>query len=175
MNTSVVDERPARTPVRFASVLCVAEFDRAHPDTLTAASRAALRHAAAVALPCDGRVTVLHVLPMLPQPVVIAGGAVTDLTAEEPRVRALVTERLRKAVAAERAPGTIDVRVVRGRPVDEIEHAAAALDADLIIAGYQDRPGGYTEGFSFRALLHRATRPVVVTRATDGAGAGWEP
>ena len=172
---TAVDHRPAPAPARFASVLSVVEFDRAHPGTLTAASRAALRHAAAVALPQRGRVTVLHVLPLLPQPVVIAGGVVTDLTVEEPRVLALVTGRLRRAVDAERVPGDVQVRVVRGRPLDEIDRAAGALDADLIVAGYQDRPGGYTEGFSFRALLHRVTRPVVVTRATDGAGHGWEP
>jgi nucleotide-binding universal stress UspA family protein len=173
--TVVVDARTAKTPVRFASVLAVVEFERGHPETLTAASRAALRHAAAVASTQDGRVTALHVLPLLPQPVVIAGGSVTDLTVEEPRVLAIVTARLRRAVDVERVPGDVQVRVVRGRPLDEIERAAEALDADLIVAGYQDRPGGYTEGFSFRALLHRATRPIVVTRATDGAGHGWEP
>lgn len=168
-------ERPVASRVRFASVLAVLEFDPAHPGTLSAASRSALRHAAAVALPHDGRVTALHVLRQQPQPLVMAGASVTDLAAEEPRVLAGVAAALRAAIDAERAGPGVDVRVVRGRPLDEIERAASAIDADLIVAGYQDRPGAYTEGFSFRALLHQATRPVVVTRATDGAGHGWEP
>lgn len=168
-------QEATRAPVRFNAVLCVVEFDRMHPDSLTAASRSALRHASAIALPYDGHVSVLHVLPELPQPVVFAAGVVTDLTREEPRVLAAVDARLRRAMAAERVPGRIEAHVVRGRPLDEIEAAAAGIDADVIVAGYQDRPGGYTEGFTFAALVHRATRPVIVTRATDGAGAGWEP
>lgn len=155
----------------FRSVLVVVEFDRHAPGSLSAASRSALRHAAALVVPDTGRVTALHVLPRQPRAVMVAGVA-SDVSG---RAMARASERLAAAVQAERVPARVDTETAAGVALDEIARLAAALEADLIVAGYQDRPGAYSEGFSFRALLHRASCPVLVTRATDMLPSGWEP
>lgn len=152
------------------SILCVVEFDRLHRDALSAASRSALRHAAALS-GAGGRVTVLHVLPAVPRTLIFANGAAREFADSEPARLEAERQRLASAVDAERTGARVEVRVVRGLPLDEIDRAAAAIDADLIVAGYQDRPLAYTEGFSFRSLLHRAQCPVFVTRAQPAAAA----
>lgn len=154
----------------FRSVLVVVEFDRHAPGSLSAASRSALRHASVLAARESGRITALHVLPR--QPRVLVAGSGPD---EGSRALARASERLAAVVRAERVPARVDTETAAGVALDEIARMAGRLDADLIIAGYQDRPGAYSEGFSFRALLHRAPCPVLVTRATDSLPVGWEP
>lgn len=162
------DERSAAAA--FRSILVVVEFDRHAAGSLSAASRSALRHAAVLAGPAGGRVTALHVLPR--QPRVLVAGADSD---DGTRAVARAAQRVAAAVAAERVPARVDTETAAGVALDEIDRMASRVEADLIIAGYQDRPGAYSEGFSFRALLHRAPCPVLVTRATDALPPGWEP
>jgi nucleotide-binding universal stress UspA family protein len=164
------DAAPGAT---FRAVLVVVEFDRLVPGELSAASRSALRHAAAVGHLDGGRLAALHVLPR--QPVAILSAGARD---GEPRPSPAIsqaTSRLRDAIARERIPARVDSVIAAGIALDEIVGLASAMHADLIVAGYQDRPGAYSEGFSFRSLLHRAPCPVLVTRATDSLPAGWEP
>jgi nucleotide-binding universal stress UspA family protein len=151
------------------SLLAVVEFDRYARESLSAASRSALRHAAALACPEHGRVTVLHVLPPQPRALVFdrEGAHAAPTGADR------VADRLARAVAAERTGATIDTRIATGNSLDQIIRVATDIEAGAIVAGYQDRPGAYSDGFSFRALLHRATCPVLVTRATDAEHFGW--
>lgn len=158
----------ADAAVAFQSVLAVVEFDRHSRDLLSPASRAVLRLADGLAAPHGGRVTVLHVLPPQPRIVVVPGAPRPD--ASTAIARALT--KLSGALAIERPASRVETRVTSGFALDEIDAAAADLEADLIVAGYQDRAGAYTEGFSFRALLHRASCPVLVARSST---AGWEP
>lgn len=164
------DVRSEEIDSAFRSILAVVEFDRHAPQALSAASREALRHAALLALPGSARVTALHVLPRQPR-VLVAGAGADDGS----RALGRAAERLAAAVRAERVPVRVDTETVAGVALDEIARMASGLDADLIIAGYQDRPGAYSEGFSFRALLHRAPCAVLVTRAPGAQPAGWEP
>lgn len=157
----------------FRSVLVVVEFDRHVPGALSAASRSGLRHAAAVAQPDGGRIVALHVLPHQPRAVLSAAGGFAA-TGVSPAI-ADASARLTRAVDGERLPARVDSAIAAGIALDEIAAYASSMKADLIVAGYQDRPGAYSEGFSFRALLHRASCPVLVTRATDSLPAGWEP
>lgn len=159
---------PRARPLDFQSVLAVVEFDRHARDLLSPASRSVIRLAAGLAAPHDGRVTVLHVLPPQPRAVVVPGSPAVDAASA---IRRALT-RLTGALDIERPAARVEARVTSGHALDEIDRAAADVDAGLIVAGYQDRPGAYAEGFSFRALLHRASCPVLVARA---ATAGWEP
>lgn len=170
MATTALFEAPAAAvgaSQTFHSVLAVVEFDRSARDFLSPASRSAIRMAAGLAAP-GGVVTALHVLP--PQPRVILGRAAP---APDPAATiARTLERLSRALDAERPGARVDARVSSGHVLDEIDRAAADAGAGLLIAGYQDRPGAYAEGFSFRALLHRASCPVLVVRAS---AAPWAP
>src|SRR5690606_20641262 len=143
----------------FNSVLALVEFDRAARDFLSPASRSAIRMAAGLAGP-GGVVTALHVLP--PQPRVMLGRAAPPQDGASAVARAL--ERLGRALAAERPGARVEARVSSGHVLDEIDRAVADVGAGLLVAGYQDRPGAFAEGFSFRALLHRASCPVLVVR-----------
>lgn len=151
------------------SLLAVVEFDRYARESLSAASRSALRHAAALACPEHGRVTVLHVLPPQPRAVVFNGAGAHAA----PNGAERAADRLARAIAAERPGVAIDARIATGNALDQIIRVAADIEAGAIVAGYQDRPGAYSDGFSFRALLHRAACPVLVTRATDAEQFGW--
>lgn len=157
----------------FQSVLVVVEFDRHAAGALSAASRSALRHAAAVVQPEGGRITALHVLPRQPVAVLLAGAGAGSTGPSSAIVHA--SDRLSRAVGRERLPVRVESAIAAGIALDEIIGLASGVGADLIVAGYQDRPGAYSEGFSFRSLLHRAPCPVLVTRDTDMLPAGWEP
>jgi nucleotide-binding universal stress UspA family protein len=160
---------PERTrALDFQSILAVVEFDRHARELLSPASRSVLRLADGLAAPHGGRVTVLHVLPPLPRAVVVPGAPSRDSTSAIGRALA----RLTRALDIERPAARVEAHVTSGHALDEIERAAADASAGLIVAGYQDRPGAYADGFSFRALLHRASCPVLVARAST---AGWEP
>lgn len=152
----------------FQSVLAVVEFDRHARELLSPASRSVIRLADGLAASPGGRVTVLHVLPPQPRVVVVPGAPARDATSAIHRA----LTRLTRALEIERPAARIEARVTSGHVLDEIDRAASDAAAGLIVAGYQDRPGAFAEGFSFRALLHRASCPVLVARAS---AAGWEP
>ena len=152
----------------FHSILAVVEFDRHARELLSPPSRAVLRLADGLAAPLGGRVRALHVLPPQPRAVVVSGAPALDSTSA---IRRALT-RLTRALEIERPAARVEAHVSSGHALDEIERAARDAAAGLIVAGYQDRPGAYADGFSFRALLHRASCPVLVTRAST---AGWEP
>ena len=169
--TSALPDRDAAPAVRFTSILAVVEFDRSVPAVLSPASRSALRHAAAMVQPDGGKLAVLHVLPVEPRVFLYRDGAPREPSGTDARDHA----RLEHAIVAERIGVPYTVEIAHGLPIDAIVAAASSAQADVITIGYQDRTGAYPEGFSFRALLYRVNCPVLVTRATDGAGEGWEP
>jgi nucleotide-binding universal stress UspA family protein len=167
----LITDPPVPARLRLLSVLAVVEFDPEHKRSLSAASRSALRHAAAIAGDNPCAVTVLHVLPPQPRTVVFTAGGASEASSGD----AEAAHRLRDAVEAERAGVDAVTRIARGDLIDEIVREADRIDADLVVAGYQDRREAYAEGFSTRALIHRIERPVLLTRATDGLRDGWEP
>ena len=148
---SLVRGRGRHMPGPWRRILCPVDLER---DTagLSTASHTALRYAARLAVTHRARVTALHVISPSP-----SGPARTS-----------VTDRLTKRVSAEPFRRLIDVRVASGSPNEEVMRVARDIDADLIVIGRHERPGGESS-LGLPDILRQTRCPVLIVHPSGQA------
>jgi nucleotide-binding universal stress UspA family protein len=136
-----------RRKLAFTSILCPVDF--------STHSRAAIRHAGAMARQSGGRLTVLFVNDPL---VLTAGGRVSGGRRQfVERTRAELARFVDRSLGV-RGDNQIALLVTTGNPVDEILRSAKSLRNDLIVIG--------THGLSgFQKLFFGSTTEQVLRRA----------
>jgi nucleotide-binding universal stress UspA family protein len=150
-------------PVLFKSILCATDFS----DCATHA----LRYAMSLAQEADARLTVLHVLELLPELPYSSLDAVrawpqhvTEYAAEVEKDR---RERLRAAVPESvRAYCAVETVLANGTPYRETLRVAAEQHSDLIVVGIHGRSATDLLFFGSTAqhVVRQSTCPVLTLR-----------
>jgi nucleotide-binding universal stress UspA family protein len=115
-------------PASFTNVLCALDF--------SASSLAGLEYASSLAAPGASRLTVLHVVELLPVVYEPTIGTAFDVERDRPALMQAGLDRLRRTVGEPlRKQHDVEEVVASGKPYVEILKAAAARSADLIVLG----------------------------------------
>ena len=134
-----------------------------HPSDFSSASRPAFRKAVDLARSLRGDLVLVHVLPSIVVPVMLAEGYLTAATLDDLQrtARTVAQRHLNRLVAqAKKAGVRVSSRLVEGEPVDErIVRTAKAVHADMIVIGTHGRTG-------FRRLLLGSVAARVVAAAS---------
>ncbi len=146
-------------------ILTLADFGSGNREPLDPVSHSALRYAIGLAVTHRARITVLHVLPHLPQRAAPSAGTVSSVTKEQ-QFLAEVTRRLRTSVDGEVFRGLIDVHVAVGTPHEELRRMAAEVEADLIVLGAEARMVSLSR---LREVLRQAPCPVLIVHPSGRA------
>ena len=156
------DAGGAPSPV-FKRIVCAIDF--------SASSLLALNYALALAQEADARLTLMHAVefPLAVRDVVFPTDANVDQ--QHAAAEAEYLRRLRALVPQQaRTYCTVSTRVDEGKPAREIQHVAAAEDADLIVMGIHGR--GALDlmvfGSNTHAVIRQARCPVLIVPATNG-------
>lgn len=134
-------------------ILCLVEFENDGGGSLTAASHSALGYATALAGTHRTRVTVLHLVPKLPD-------------GPEDRLR-FVTQAVDEVRRRVGSPALIDVHVAEGSSNEEVLRSASEIGADLIVVGRRD--GGAACLSHVREMLRDAPCHVLVVQPSRQA------
>lgn len=142
--------------VRFEKILC--------PTDLSHSSRAALRHAAAVAAWYNAQLTVLHVVPTFDAIQIPPGALGESVQVVYPSSRDEVMAAMQAQVEAT-GSNAVNPAVVAeaGDAANLIIDKALAIPADLIVMGTHGRSGfnRFLYGSITEQVLHRAPCPVM--------------
>lgn len=133
------------------------------------ASAFGVRTAADIATRHGARLTMVHAMTWPPN-MVFSGGEAARLLRGLPAEASAIAERLKKKVRAFQVRD-LESLVVTGVPYRRIVQTAASSDADLIVMGVAPRTS-FDEavfGSTLRAVLRRATTPVLVVPVVAGA------
>jgi nucleotide-binding universal stress UspA family protein len=156
---------PSSAPLALAAslkrIMVAVDFNVASAVGLRTAADLARRHGA--------RVTMVHAMTW-PRNMVFSGGEAARLLRGLPAEVRAIAERLKRKVRALRA-GDAESLVVTGTPYRRIVETAASSNADLIVMGVAPRTS-FDEavfGSTLRAVLRRATMPVMVVPVVAGA------
>ena len=134
-----------------------------HPSDFSSASRPAFRKAIDLAKALRGDLVLVHVLPFVVVPVMMAEGYIPAATLDELQetARAVAQRHLNRLVAQAKQAGIrVSSRLVVGDPADErIVRTAKAVHADMIVMGTHGRTG-------FRRFLLGSVAARVVATAS---------
>ena len=134
-----------------------------HPSDFSLASRPAFRKAMDLAKALRGDLVLVHVLPFVVVPVMMAEGYIPAATLDELQetARAVAQRHLNRLVAQAKQAGVrVSSRLVVGDPVDDrIVRTAKAVHADMIVMGTHGRTG-------FRRFLLGSVAARVVATAS---------
>jgi nucleotide-binding universal stress UspA family protein len=150
------------------------------PTDLSECSVRALERAVRLAQWFDAQVTVLHVLPDAPYVIPADSGlpylpTPADATRARREEAAGTLERFAAPFLARGAP--IETRLVEGDPAREIEAAAEAVPADLVVMGTHGRSGlqHLLLGSVTESVLRRARCPVLTVGNVESQPHGGPP
>ena len=134
-----------------------------HPSDFSSASRPAFRKAIDLAKALRGDLVLVHVLPFVVVPVMMAEGYIPAATLDELQetARAVAQRHLNRLGAQAKQAGVrVSSRLVVGDPVDDrIVRTAKAVHADMIVMGTHGRTG-------FRRFLLGSVAARVVATAS---------
>ena len=156
--------RDATAPLSLSRVVAAVDF--------TVASAIALRTAADLSKRHGARLTMLHAIAP-PNHMVLSGSEAWRFVQRLPANARVLSERLKRKATAFGARDTEPV-VVTGDASRGIVETAAVTAADLIVMGVAPRSwiDEVVSGSTLRAVLRRATAPVLVLPVVGGAH-GW--
>lgn len=139
--------------ISIRRILCPVDFSDA--------SRGALEHAAALARWHEARLTVLHVVPLVPTTLTFPP-AISAATMEPVRPE-VFRDELRRFVAPVSETVPADTVVMSGDPARTVLEQASALATDLVVLGTHGRSGfeRLVLGSVAEKVLRRATCPVL--------------
>lgn len=145
------------------TALCAVDFSEQ--------SAGALRCAAAMVKPCNGRVILVHAHSR-EAPVYFTSGMIADLEKESRHAIAQLGVAVRQWGIREAGDIEIDVKVVEGDPASAILHAAEDAGAELIALGTHGRRGlkRLMLGSVAETVLHWARVPVLTVRTPGVEG-----
>ena len=116
-----------------------------HPSDFSSASRPAFRKAVDLAKSLRGDLVLVHVLPFVVVPMMMAEGYIPATTLDDLQrtARTVAQRHLNRLVARAKQAGVrVSSRLVEGEPVDErIVRTAKAVHADMIVIGTHGRTG----------------------------------
>jgi nucleotide-binding universal stress UspA family protein len=134
-----------------------------HPSDFSSASRPAFRKAIDLVKALRGDLVLVHVLPFVVVPVMMAEGYIPAATLDELQetARAVAQRHLNRLIAQAKQAGVrVSSRLVVGDPVDDrIVRTAKAVHADMIVMGTHGRTG-------FRRFLLGSVAARVVATAS---------
>jgi nucleotide-binding universal stress UspA family protein len=148
-------------PVSLKRIMVAVDFNVASAIGVRTAADIAKRHGA--------RLTMVHAMTW-PANMVFSGGEAARLLRGLPAEASAIAERLKRKVRAVRV-GDVESLVVTGIPSRRIVEAAANSNADLLVMGVAPRTSFDEAAFgsTLRAVLRRATIPVLVVPVVAGA------
>ncbi|HXW04527.1 MAG TPA: universal stress protein [Vicinamibacterales bacterium] len=153
-----VPPRVAGATPTFRRILCAVDFSDS--------SLRALQFAVALAEEADARLSVLHVLELLPEGDAPELGFLS-LREYRERLEATARERLRAAVPdSARQFADVDERVTIGKPYREILRTASEQGVELIVMGVRGRSGVdlMMFGSTTQHVVRQAVCPVLTVR-----------
>jgi nucleotide-binding universal stress UspA family protein len=116
-----------------------------HPSDFSSASRPAFRKAVDLAKSLRGDLVIVHVLPSVVVPVMMAEGYLPAATLDDLQrtARTVAQRHLKRLVAQAKKAGVhVSSRLVEGEPIDaRIVQTAKAVHADMIVIGTHGRTG----------------------------------
>lgn len=116
-----------------------------HPSDFSSASRPAFRKAMDLTKSLRGDLVLVHVLPSVVVPLVMAEGYIPAATLDDLQrtARTVAQRHLNRLVAQAKQAGVrVTSRLVEGEPVDDrIVRTAKAVHADMIVIGTHGRTG----------------------------------
>jgi nucleotide-binding universal stress UspA family protein len=136
-------------------ILCVVEFEDDRREFLTAASYSALRYATTLGIAHRARVTVLHLVPSLP-----------DRAADQRTLLDQAAEDVRRHALAQVIPGLIDVHVAAGPSSEGLRRSVQEIGADLIVVGREGGAAGLSQA---REIVRHAPCHVLVVHPAGQA------
>ena len=139
----------------WSHILCLVEFEDDRRELLTAASYSALRYATTLGIAHRARVTVLHLVPSLP-----------DRAADQRLFLEQVTEEVRRHALAQVIPALIDVHVAAGPYSEGLPRSAQEIGADLIVIGREGGAAGLSQA---REIVRHAPCHILVVHPAGQA------
>jgi hypothetical protein len=147
---------PGARETPWRRILCLIEFEDDGREVLTAASYSALGYATTLGVTHRAKVTVLHLVPRLPETI-----------HERYRVLERLAEDVRRHVLRRAMSGLIDVHVAEGSSNEDLLSAAYQTRANLIVLGRRDDGAAYLS--QVREMLRDAPCHVLIVHPSGQA------